>query len=336
MFRVPSPELVEPGTRALRTVLAGNGPVPSAPAGVMDAIAGDVFGHPIVAARLEPIDFDVVAEQIDDPVFRRQLVGAAIALGMTIHPPNPEVATRTRALAAALGVDEPMLRAFRQSVEGHRRWMLADFARHSWVTDEVKDEIRTRGVRAFVEQFPRLKGHGPDDEATVERFAALADLPEGSWGRAVSEFYARHHWPLPGQSGSVPLLTTHHDWVHVASGYEATPIGEIQVTAFMAAQMPDDTGLSILFFGWSVYESGMLKVPLSPGAVGTIGSDPENAHQVADALRRGGESGIDLLDLDHWAHAEWPLAQVREEFGIGPKRVAGPDSAPAVPTVVSA
>jgi hypothetical protein len=336
MFRIPAPELIEPGTRALRTVLAGDGPVPAAPAGVMDAVAGDVFGHPIVAARLEPIDFDAVAREIADPAFRRQLVGAAIALGMTIHPSDPEVATRTRALAEALGVDEPMLRAFRRSVEGHRFWMLADYARHSWATEEIKEEVRTGGARAFVAQLPRMKGHGPDDEAMVQRFAALADLPEGTWGRTVSEFYARHHWPLPGQSGSVPFLTTHHDWVHVASGYEATPIGELQVSAFMAAQMPDDTALSILFFAWSIYESGMLQVPLSPGAVGTIGSDPENAHQVADALRRGGESGVDLLDLDHWAHAARPLADVREEYGIGPKRVPGPDSAPAVPTLVSA
>jgi hypothetical protein len=100
--------------------------------------------------------------------------------------------------------------------------------------------------------------------------------------------------------------------------------------------MPDDTGLSILFFAWSIYESGMIKVPLSPGAVGTIGSDPANAHQVADALRRGRESGVDLLDLDHWAHAHRPLGEIREEFGIGPKRLPGPDAAPAMPTLVDA
>ncbi len=169
----------------------------------------------------------------------------------------------------------------------------------------------------------------------VARFAELAGYPEGTWGRAVSDFYSRHHWPLPGQKGSVPFLTTQHDWVHVASGYEATPIGEIQVSAFMCAQMPEDTALSILFFAWSIYESGMLKVPLSPGAVGTIGSDPVNAHQVADALRRGSESGVDLLDLDHWAHARRPLAEIRAEFNIGPKRVPGPDSAPVLPTLVT-
>ena len=132
------------------------------------------------------------------------------------------------------------------------------------------------------------------------------------------------------------MLTTHHDWVHVASGYEASPIGELQVSAFMAAQMPEDTALSILFFAWSIYESGMIKVPLSPGAVGTIGSDPANGHQVADALRRGSESGVDLLDLDHWAHARRPLVEIREEFNIGPKRLPGPDSAPATPTLVNA
>jgi hypothetical protein len=212
--------------------------------------------------------------------------------------------------------------------------MLADFARHSWATDEVKREVHVRGGGAFVVQFVRLKGHGAEDAETVARFAALADLPAGSWGRTVSEFYARHRWPLPGQRGAVPMLTTHHVWVHVASGYEATPIGEIQVSAFMAGQLPDATALSVLFFAWSIYETGMLEVPLSPGAVGTIGADPEHPRQVADALRRGAECTTDLLDLDHWSHAARPLAEVREEFHVGPKHRPGPDSAPAVPTPV--
>ena len=335
MLRIPTPALLDPGTRALRTVLAGTGPLDPTPAGVIDAISREVFHQPVDAATLEPIDFDDVARRIDDPGFRRQLVGAAIALGLTIHPPDAEVATRARHLARALDVDEPMLAAFERSAEGHRYWMLADYARHSWATDEVKNEVRERGIRRFVEQFPRMKGHGPEDTETVARFAGLADLPEGTWGRAVSDFYSRHHWPLPGQHGSVPILTTHHDWVHVAAGYEATPVGEIQVNAFMAAEMPDDTALSMLFFAWSIYESGMLEVPLSPGAVGTIGSDPVNAHQVADALRRGRESGVDLLDLDHWAHAHRPLEEIREEFHIGPKHVPGPDSAPDVPIPVT-
>jgi hypothetical protein len=336
VLRIPSPKLIEPGTRALRTVLAGTGALDPAPASVIEAVAGDVFGHPVIAAELEPIDFDEVSQLVPDPVFRRQLVGAAVALGLTIHPSDPAVAVRTRELAAALGVDEPLLGAYERSLEGHRYWMLADFARHSWFGTEVRGEINDDGMRAFADQIIRMKGHGAEDEETVARFAELASYPEASWGRAVSDFYARHHWPLPGQHGSVPMLTTHHDWVHVASGYEASPIGELQVSAFMAAQMPEDTALSILFFAWSIYESGMIKVPLSPGAVGTIGSDPVNGHQVADALRRGSESGVDLLDLDHWAHARRPLVEIREEFNIGPKRIAGPDSAPAVPTLVNA
>jgi hypothetical protein len=336
MLRIPSPTLIEPGARALRTVLAGTGPLDPTPGSVIEAVTRDVFSHAVVAGALEPIGFEEVARSIPDPAFRRQLVGAAVALALTVHPSDPEIATRTRELAAALDVDQPLLGALERSLEGHRFWMLADYARHSWMGTEVRQEVRDRGVLAFAEQFPRMKGHGPEDAETIARFAELASYPEGSWGRAVSDFYARHRWPLPGQHGSVPMVTTHHDWVHVASGYEATPIGELQVSAFMAAQMPEDSALSILFFAWSIYENGMIKVPLSPGAVGTIASDPENARQIADALRRGSESGVDLLDLDHWAHARRPLVEIREEFGIGPKRVPGPDSAPATPTLVNA
>ncbi len=56
----------------------------------------------------------------------------------------------------------------------------------------------------------------------------------------------------------------------------------------------------------------------------------------ARALRRGSASGVDLLDLDHWAHARRPLVEIRDEFNIGPKRLPGPDPASAVPTLVDA
>jgi len=101
-------------------VLAGNGAVDPAPASVIAAISADVFGHPVDPNRLEPIAFDEVAQQIGDPAFRRQLIGAAIALGTTIHPPDPTIATRTARARAALDVDEPMLDAFERSLEGHR------------------------------------------------------------------------------------------------------------------------------------------------------------------------------------------------------------------------
>lgn len=337
---MPSPAVaadeVVAGARALRTVIAGDAALPPVPAAMIDAVTRDVYGVQLDAASLAPIAAGDVAAAITDPSLRHRLVSAGVAVGMTVHPSDPSIADRVRELAAALGVDEPVLAAFERAAQGHRYWMLADFARHSWAGDEVKQEVRDRGIRAFAGQMVRLHGHGHDDPEVVARFAGLADLPADSWGRAVSDFYARHHWPLPGQVGSVPLLTTHHDWVHVASGYDASPIGELQVSAFMAAQMPDETSLSMLFFAWSIYETGMIKVPLSPGAVGTIATDPENPHQVADAIRRGAESGVDLLDLDHWAHAHRPLAEIREEFGIGPKRLPGPDAVPDLPVAVSA
>src|SRR4051812_1482283 len=116
MLRIPPPGFVDCGTRALRTVLAGEGTLDSAPAGLIEAVSGDVFGHAVVAAKLEPIGFDEVASSIPDPTFRRQLVGAAIALGLTIHPSDPAIAGRTRELAAAVDVDEPLVAAFERSL----------------------------------------------------------------------------------------------------------------------------------------------------------------------------------------------------------------------------
>jgi hypothetical protein len=213
--------------------------------------------------------------------------------------------------------------------------MLFDFARHSMFRTLLAREVGERGIVPIVRQIGALKGV-TEDEALVARFETLERYPAGSWGRALWDFYELERWPLPGARGAVPQATSEHDWVHVLSGYPPTPLGEIQVAAFMAANAPDDVAFSILFFAMGVYETGAVSIPLGPSHVGTLGSTPDGPAQMADALRRGAACTVDSLLMDHWAHAERPLVEVREELGVGPKHLPGEDPVPTVPTEIVA
>jgi len=335
MFHRPRPELTVTCLRGVRSGAAAPDGLTDVQSSMVAAMAGRVFAHPVDPAALELIDPAALAAAVSDPALRHQLVAAMLSLSLMAHPPDPDGPDRIATYARALDVDEGMLAATRRYVEGHRRWMLFDFARHSAFPILLKREAGERGVLPLVRQIGALKGVS-EDAGLVDRFRTLERYPAGSWGRALWDFYELEQWPLPGAKGAVPQATSEHDWVHVLSGYPPTALGEIQVTAFMAANAPEDVALSIMFLAMGVYETGAIDIPLGPSHVGTLASTPDGPAQLADALRRGAACSVDSLLMDHWANAERPLAEVREEFGVGPKHLPGEDPVPSVPTVVRA
>jgi hypothetical protein len=319
--------------RGVRSGAAAADGLTDVQAGVIAAVADRVLHHPVDPAAPEPIEPVELADAVTDPALRHQMVVAMLGLSLMAHPPDPDGPDRIAAYARALGVDEPMLAATRRYVEGHRRWMLLDFARHSVLRTLAERQVHERGPVPLLEQIGALEGV-TEDAALAARFRRLEGCPAGSWGRALWEFYDAMGWPFPGEKGAVPQVTSEHDWVHVLSGYPPTPMGEIQVTAFMAANLRDDVAFSILFFALGIYETGAIHVPLAPSHVGTMASVPDSGAQFADALWRGAACTVDSLLMDHWAHAERPLVEVREDFGVGPKHLPGEDPVPSVPTAV--
>lgn len=333
MFHVPPPELVPTCVRGVCSGATGDAELSPVQADVVTALTTNLFRAPVDPSSVHSIDPDELAAAVTDPGLRHQLVVAMVGLSLMVHPPDLKGPARISRYAKALGVDEPMLAATRRYVEGNRKWMLFDFARHSAFRPLLKREVDDRGLLPLLRQVGALKGV-TEDAALAARFRTLEGCPAGSWGRALWDFYQAERWPLPGEKGAVPQVTSEHDWIHVLSGYSPTPLGEIQVTAFMAANAPDDVAFSILFLAMGVYETGAIRIPLGPTHVGTLSTELDGGAQFADALRRGSACKVDSLFMDHWAHAERPLAEVREEFGIGPKHLPGPDPVPTLPTEV--
>ena len=186
MFRIPPVDLVDPATPGPCEPCSREraGSPMHAPAGVIEAITRDVFGHPVDAVALEPISFDEVARDVVDARFRRQLVGAAIALGLTIHPPDPA----GRGRDARPGT--PSTSRSRCSIRSSEPRRGTGTGCRGLCAPQLGDErSEARGPRArrprVRRAVPRMKGHGSEDTETIRasRRSATCRPAPGDRGR---------------------------------------------------------------------------------------------------------------------------------------------------------
>ena len=192
----------------------------------------------------------------------------------------------------------------------------ADFYRLCWIGDGERDDprlperLRHYGLRAFALTVEA-------DAVVSERWRALARCPEGSLGSAMARFYAERGFRLPGEVGGGNEALAQHDWVHVVAGYDTTPIGELEVTAFMAAASRSP-GAMVGFLGAvSIYETGLLRsVVVGADYAHTLAS-PGGPERLAAAIARGRRCRVDpLLEVAYFALAAEPLVQIRRDWGL--------------------
>ncbi|MFM7224943.1 MAG: hypothetical protein ACKO1Y_05855, partial [Actinomycetota bacterium] len=163
------------------------------------------------------------------------------------------------------------------------------------------------------------------DEAIARKWRSLADRPAGSWGRELAEFYRRHEFPFPGERHGIYEIGARHDFVHVLTDYDATPEGELDVFAFIAAAMPDARGLSLLAVTLGIFQNGAIRRVMGKrvrmARTDTL-QDAGASLRWADAFRRGRLSGTDVMGgVDHFALAPLPLDEVRARLNVVPKGV---------------
>ena len=155
------------------------------------------------------------------------------------------------------------------------------------------------------------------DPAEVARWSALAQAPVGSLGRALADFSCQRGFRWPGQPGAANAALAHHDWVHVMTGYDTVPIGELEVTAFMAAASRDPGAMLGFLGAVSIYETGLLHSVVVPSSFRHTLAAPGGVERLREAIRRGDRCPVDpLLTPDHFAIAAEPLAAVRRSWGL--------------------
>ncbi len=256
--------------------------------------------------------------------FRVRILQTMILGALVLRPLTDDVADRVEAFAKAMSVDDGMLAVARRFAEGQLGLAAVDFDRNGYTADWDADRQQALHTTGGLDDAWQL---AVDDPHLAERWQALGDLPDGTLGRRIWEFYRARGFAFPGQPGSAPPLLAQHDWVHVLADYGTRVESEIEVFAFIARANDDPRGFSLLAMVVSLFETGYLATGagLFEAAPGQLSADGMSV-RLADALRRGalshgsdGEPDVDFMALDWFEYADQALDDLRHRFGIVPK-----------------
>jgi hypothetical protein len=298
---------------------------------MIEALCPALTDHEVDVGHYVPVPPEEFAEGLRDRTldFRTRGVQMMVLCALVLRPLPVAVADRIERFAAALGVEEGMVRVAHRFATGSLGLAAMDFERNGytshWHPDDARELHTSHELRTAWESCVT------DDELAA-RWAALGSLPEGSLGRGVWELYQARGFVFPGLPGSAPPLLAQHDWVHVLGDFGTTVESEIEVFALIARANDDMRAFSLLAMVVSLFETGYLRTgaglfEYDTGHISTLCHGRAMAVRLADALRRGawchdavtGSDSIDYLRLDWFSLAPLPVDEVRQRFGLRPK-----------------
>lgn len=293
---------------------------------LLDAVSRHVLLAPMPVRDLGELDPDAMADALPDRRLRMLAVHLMVTLELVLHPVPPVLAASVHRTAAALDVTEPMVAAARRFAHHQCALMYLDMQRNAEFTETTWAGIRhgrllrlLRNKLAYEDLLP--------DPAIARRWRALEQCADGTWGRAVADFYHEHRFPYPGDRRGISEVGARHDWVHVLAGYPPTPEGEIDVFALIAAATPDPGGFTQFALTLGLFQNGAIRhvagKRIAIARTDTL-SDRGAPDRWADALRRGAACTQDVLKIDHFAWKDMHLDEARERVSLPPKGVADP------------
>jgi hypothetical protein len=284
------------------------------------ALFVSMTGHDVDPDAVVPMSTEQAADGMArrNLAFRTRIVQVSLLCGLVLAPMPADVAARLRTLADELEVDEDIISVAEAFATGALDLAATDFARNGYLASV--DPARLRAVHAAA--LASSWGQVVDDPALAARWVALEELPVGTLGRGVADFYRDRGFVYPGLPGSAPPLLAQHDWVHVLAGYGTTVENELEVFAFIARANDDPRAFSLLAMVVSLFETGYL----AAGA-GLFQADPGHLRRsgmprrLADAMRRGAlvPGSRDFLELDWFDLADRPVPVLRQEIGVPAK-----------------
>jgi hypothetical protein len=290
---------------------------------LLHAVFDSMTGFTIDPAAVEPISAAAFADALArrNDAFRTRIVQIMLLAAFSVRPLPSAATTSLEEFSDALGVRDDMIDVATRFAAGALDLANIDFARNGYLGAVSPERLAALHAASLESSW----GQVLDDPTLTARWASLEELPIGTLGRGVADFYRDRGFVYPGQLGSTPPLLAQHDWTHVLAGYGTALENEIEVFTFMARANDDPRAFSLLAMVLSLFETGYLAsgaglFEANPGHLAESGM----AVRLADAMRRGAETtgSHDFLDLDWFALADRPLAVVRAEIGLRPKSAA--------------
>jgi hypothetical protein len=312
-------------SRGMATAVAPPGGLTDVQVSLMRAVTKAVTDVDVDYRSLEPLacdDFVAVLARRGQQ-YKQRLVHHMVLAEMVLTPIPEEVAGRVAECATKLGIADDFVGIARRYAKGALGLAWNDL-RRSGFTDHWDREAVASPLHSQAAMEDPWEVAPPEPELEAQ-WRALADLPEGSLGKSVSEMYRQRGFQLPGSPGAASAYLAQHDFVHVLADYGTTIEGELEVFAFVGRADPDPKGFAWLatmiglFETGYVSQQGFFEVNVRDRKLDNPGMDV----RLADAIRRGkavAESlGRDLFTVDFLSVAEHPVELLRELLLIPPK-----------------
>jgi hypothetical protein len=311
--------------RGMATAVAPPGGLTHVQSILLRAITKAVTAVDIDYRTLDPLGPDELAAVLArrGQQYRLRIVHHMVLAEMVLTPIPEEVAQRVAACAEKLGIADDFVGIARRYAKGALGLAWNDLRRSGFTEhfDPAADLVPLHSKAALEDPWDEAPPE-PDLEA---RWRALADLPEGSLGRAVSDMYKARGFEVPGTRGAASAYLAQHDFVHVLADYGTTMEGELEVFAFLGRADPDPKGFAWLATMIGLFETGYVSKQgfFEVNVRDRLLDNPGVDVRLADAIRRGkavAESlGRDLFTVDYHSVAEHPVELLRELLLIPPK-----------------
>ncbi len=224
---------------------------------LMEATFEAMTGFPadLDAPRISAADFGVGMAARNE-AFRTRILQIMLLGALVLRPLPEDVADRVAAFAGEMAVDDGMLKVARRYAEGSLGLAAFDFERNGYTSDwSAERQSALHATRVLSDAWEL----SVNDAALAGWWAGLEQLPPGSLGRSVADFYRARGFVYPGLVGSAPPLLAQHDWVHVLADYGTNVESELEVFAFIARANDDPRGFSLLAMVISLFETGYLR-----------------------------------------------------------------------------
>jgi hypothetical protein len=319
----PSEHEVDLVWRALNTVVGG-GPAGQTP--LQQVLLASVTSAMMGARDLPPDPEPITAEDFAHGLARRnrtfrERVTQVMMLGALVRrPPSTEDMARVAAVADELSLDGDLVEIAGSFADGGFDLAVIDFDRNGYLGErDLEAEKAALGTCVLPDS---AWAPSYDDPVLAGRWASMADLPDGTLGRRVHDFYKARGFRFPGSPGSAPPLLAQHDWVHVLADYGTSLESELEVFAFIARANDDLRAFSLLAMVVSLFETGIARTGLGLFEANTGNlSKTGMAQRLADAMRRGAltSGSQDFLGWSWFDVADRPIEVVRREIGLVPK-----------------
>ena len=313
-------------SRGVLGVVAPGGGLTALQRLLIEAVVSAMTGFPpdLSADPLAPEAF-AEALALRSLGFRTRIVQMVILYVLVLQPVPLDVVDRVERFAREAGVEEGMLSVAHEFATGSLGLAALDFERNGYASTWKADDEQLLHVSTHV---GGAWDAVVDDPELARRWQDLEDLPDGTLGRLVADFYRARGFTYPGTPGSAPPLLAQHDWVHVVADYGTTVESELEVFAFIARANDDMRAFSLLAMVVSLFETAYL--PTGAGLFEADGghlSQAGVATRLGDAMRRGAlcTGSIDFLRIDWFSLAHLPVDEVRHHFGVVPKAAAAVD-----------